>query len=209
MRYSLSVFFVLFCLVSIARAEETHWRDQASGTSFLVLPGKRNAAEAAQACADRGWDLLNLEYLTPEEQARFLASPELKALSWERKFTGEPGEYEGVDVWGSSEYYTNHSAAGIYQYADETKRRRRIVWFQPNELLQTVCMYQSHSWQRCVLPVTCHAATTASITFATEYGRSKQEAVTRLQNRVANLDRSVWQCGMNLDEVRCEVIRPR
>jgi hypothetical protein len=205
-------FLTALVLTAVAFADEAdvRWKT-ASGTHFRILPKTESRMEAHKTCEARGWDVLNFDYLSDDEKAQLLESSELARLNWGARFVGEPGEHHVAEIWGSSEMGSNSASLLLYKVPGETKARGRVIWNSPTRVMQTVCMYQGPTWMRCRQPVECkYGGAGVQISLITEYGKTKPEAVSRINKRFeTNYTGLGSTCALIQQEPYCEAMRPR
>lgn len=206
-------------IVSMHAGAETRWRDAKTKTRFMLIDGTSNWFEASRACRERGWDLLNYEYLSVEEQERFRESEALRGLHWQKKLVGQPGERDEASVWMSSEFGaivtvgssdSAASALSLQQFSDEKIRRVRVSWSgKTREPRNTVCMYQSHTWEGCSHEIACTYERPDGGTYKIrysmyEYGPSRAATMARFRERVKNFDGGTGgRCELGIRDPYC------
>jgi hypothetical protein len=211
---------------------EIRWQDSVTGTRFMLL-GERTWQQAYKICYDRGWDMFNFDYLTKDEQQRFLEADVLNFIYWTKKFRGEPGERSEAEIWGSSEMTgissnmngVSVSTLHLTQMAGKSVRRARISGGHSSDSPRVaMCMYQSDTWfgcsdeLRCTSPgigsnytpplgTTASFPTTISFRYSMyEWGPTRDVAYGRITDRATKVSAKDPNCSLS-GRPHCVTIR--
>lgn len=215
-----SLIFLL--ALSVPAFADLKWRDAETGTQYLLLSNRLTAQGVHQSCDALGWDVFNFEYLTADEQKRFLASKELETLGWTKLNPGAPSERLETEIWGSSEFgvipthgsfSASTSTVLLQRFADDNQVRARVGWGRKEDERHALCMYQSRSWVGCSHELHCKYDSSATSTYTLrysmyEYGDHERTVMNRLKDRVKNFPGGVGgKCDLAIRDPYCLTYR--
>lgn len=179
------------------------WTDPATGWHYMYLPTPRTFIHAQAACANRGWSLFNITYLSKEEQDHFYASPVYPAIPWTTRFAGEPGEIQEAGYWNSSEMSgagSSATATMLKIMKVEGKTRSKIDYYdagKPDDGLKltTICMYRGKTWFNCSIVQHC-----------TLYGWTTTPGQPRYEYPEGTLDSTYSESGETEEEAMKQLV---